>query len=141
MRQIIRIVAAGLLAVSLAGCAAHVNEAKSVVAVATSAASTVTPEAILLARSAFNGAEVLATNYMRLPRCTPANTPLCRDPALRTRIDDAVYAGRRARNALAAFQRTHPGALGLTDAYDVLVTATATIRNLTVAYRSATGQQ
>src|SRR3972149_5455334 len=99
-----------LLALGMGGCAEQLDKMKRAYDVVTSMA--VSPEAVVVARTAFNTVEVLATNYQRLPRCTGVNGPLCRDPALRDRIDQAIYAGRKARNELTAFMRAHPGALG-----------------------------
>lgn len=96
--------------------------------------------AVIVARNAFNAAEVAATAYMTLPRCSGSNGPVCRDPALRPQIDAAVRAGRAARNTLASLQRSNPGGNVPIASYNTLTSATDVINNLTAAYRAATGK-
>lgn len=100
--------------------------------------ATISPEAVILAASAFDTVEITATNYVRLRRCTGSNGPICRDPKLMPTIKGAVYAGRVARNNLKAFLRTHPGQLGPQGDYDALVSATRTLRDATAAYAGVT---
>lgn len=96
--------------------------------------------AVIVARDAFNLSEAAATSYMRLPRCSGSNGPVCRDPTLFTQIDGAIRSGRSARNRLAALQRANPGgAIPVAD-YTTLTSATGVINDLTAAYRAATGK-
>jgi hypothetical protein len=127
-------------ALALAGCATfQADVAKFKAAYDTIASSTVSPAAVQVARSTFNSLEILATKYQRLPRCTGANGPVCRDPALRTRIDAAIVAGRGARAGLVSFMKSHPDALGAQGLYDALNASIDEIKTLTAAFRAAVG--
>ena len=133
-----RLAVAAVLAISLAGCAGTLDKIDSFVSSATSVVnSAVTPKDVVIAASAYDVA-VTATNYQRLRRCNGSNGPVCRDPALRKKIDAAVYAGRAARNNLKAYLRANPGitTVRLAD-YDTLVAATKTLQDATAAYRAA----
>lgn len=123
------------MALSLTACAETVAKFESAYTTFTSAS--VSPKAVVVAASAYDVAEITATNYTRLRRCTGTNGPVCRDPALRTKIDGAIYAGRVARNNLKAFLRAHPGQLGPQGDYDALVAATSTLNQATAVYRAA----
>ena len=134
-----RLAVAAVLAISLAGCAGTLDKIDSFVSSATSVVnSAVTPKDVVIAASAYDVVAVTATNYQRLRRCTGSNGPACRDPALRKKIDAAVYAGRAARNNLKAYLRANPGitTVRLAD-YDTLVAATKTLQDATAAYRAA----
>ena len=96
----------------------------------------VSREAVVVARNAFNAAEVTATNYLSLRRCTGTNDPVCRDPALRAPIVAAVRAGRDARNRLTAFMNEHPGELGPQGLYDALRASTSAIQGLVATYKA-----
>ena len=134
-----RLAVAAVLAISLAGCAGTLDKIDSFVSSATSVVnSAVTPKDVVIAASAYDVVAVTATNYQRLRRCNGSNGPVCRDPALRKKIDAAVYAGRAARNNLKAYLRANPGitTVRLAD-YDTLVAATKTLQDATAAYRAA----
>ena len=133
-----RFMLAGALALA---CFATTGCAELRDAVSTVTQASVTPEEVTLAASAFDGFEVLATNYNRLRRCDGSNGPVCRDPSVTPVLRAAVRTGRVARNNLKQFLRDHPGQpLGTQGDYDALVAATKTIRDATAAYRTATTQ-
>ena len=140
MKHIARLAAVAFFALSLAGCAGTLAKVDSFVSSVSSTVSSVavTPKDVVIAASAYDVVAVTATNYQRLRRCTGSNGPACRDPALRKKIDAAVYAGRAARNNLKAYLRAHPGVttVKLAD-YDTLVAATKTLQDATAAYRAA----
>lgn len=139
MFKVLRTAVLGLtLAFAVSGCADDLAKLKAGYNAVTSGATS--PTAMVLGRSAFNTAEVLATNYTRLPRCTGSNGPICRDPSIRAPLDDAVRTGRNARNQITAFMRNNPGQPGPQDVYNALLGATDTIKRLTADYRAATGQ-
>lgn len=122
---------------SLAGCAQIQKTADTINnAVSVLTEVKVSREAVVLARNAFNAAEVAATGYTNLRRCTGSNGPICRDPAVRAKLKAWVLAGRAARNDLTRFMRDHPGELGPKGLYDSLVAATATINDLIATYRA-----
>ncbi len=98
---------AGALALaflSLPGCAT-LQRIESAVSIATG--PNVTPQQIYVAVNAFDAAEVLATNYLRLPRCPQAVA--CRDPIVSKQVITWVRAGRIDRNKLKAGLRAAPG--------------------------------
>ncbi len=131
MRKILIVITA----LGLAGCSTPFGErVSSFVSVVKSAATgTVSPEAIYIARNAFDTAEVSATNYLNLKRC-PTNAPFCRSPVATAKLIPAIRAGRQARNAATAFLDQHPGQLGTQGLYDGLVSATDTIKAILAQY-------
>lgn len=112
----------GLLALTLVSCA-ELRNAFDIVS-----ESKVSPSAVYIAANAFNALEATATNYLRLPRCTPAIRPVCREPEITPKIINNVRAGRQARNGLVKFLKDHPNELGPRGLYDVLVASTSTLR-------------
>lgn len=132
MKQIIvRYVAIGLVALSVAGC----GTIRDIYYGATEAK--VDAKTVVLAASAFDSVEILATNYLRSPRCTENNRPICRDPSVTPTIIGSVRAGRVARNNLKQFLRDHPGQLGPRGDYDAMITATNTLKDALATYRDA----
>lgn len=101
----------------------------------TATSATVSSEAVILAASSFDAVEITATNYLRLRRCTGTNGPLCRDPGVTKIVIPAVQEGRKARNSLKAFARSHPNALGPQGTYDALVLSTQTIKSALSTYQ------
>lgn len=120
-----------LLCFALAGCASfgRVQNAFSVLT-----ETQISPTAAVVAANTFNALEATATNYLRLKRCTGANGPICRDPAITTKIVPAVRSGRAARDALIKFVRQHPGQLGASGLYDALVASTSTLQAVYAQY-------
>ncbi len=104
--------------------------------------ATVPADAVIVARTGFNQAEITATAYLRLPRCMDdgSNRPLCRDPAQLQRIVDSVTSGRSARRRLAALQRSNPGGNVPIADYNTLTQSTSIINDLTAAYRAVAGK-
>lgn len=90
----------------------------------------VSREAVVLARTTFDAAEVTATNYLRLQRCTPMNRPVCREAKYTQPIEVWILKGRDARNRLTLFMKQHPNELGPKGVYDALVEATRGIRSI-----------
>lgn len=134
------------LAVGVVGCTGTLDKLRKgydavEAGIQSKVAGTVVPRLAIGAIATYDAAEVLATKYTRLPRCTGDNGPFCRDPAYRTRIDAGIYAGRAARNNIKAFMRAHadqtpvPG-----DLIDAITTATSTIEDATSAYKAALAQ-
>lgn len=126
--------AALAVTLAVAGCAGTIDRVGTAYSVLTEIR--VSREAVVLARNAFNAAEVTATNYLSLRRCNGSNGPVCRDPALRKPIVAAVLAGRAARNDLTRFMREHPNELGPSGLYDALTSATSTINVVTTTYQA-----
>lgn len=131
MKKIILISAALLLS----GCATQFGERiSSVVSILESAATgTVSPQAIYIARNAFDTVEVSATNYLTLKRC-PISAPFCRDPKATALLIPAIRSGRDARNAATLFLKQHPNQLGSQGLYDALTTSTDTIKGILARY-------
>lgn len=123
-----RIIFALVLAAALSGCA-NVQRAWD-----TLTTSQVSPTLVIVAANTFDGLEATATNYLRLPRCTGTNGPICRDPRATSQIIPAVRAGRAVRNELEAFLRTHPGQLGPSGLYDSLRAASNTLQAVFAQY-------
>lgn len=128
---------AAVLVLPLGACA----QIQTAWEVATAASQVeVSGQTVVVAIQAFDGAQVLATNYLRLPRCTSANRPICREPSARPIIKGAIYSGREARNNLKALLRSNAGKSIPVGNYNTLIAATNTIRDATAAYRAATNQ-
>lgn len=144
MRRLASILLVVSLAFTVGGCAAELAKLKAGYQAAQNAimsplAGEIAPKAALAAVSTFDGLEVIATRWWRLPRCTGTNGPLCRDPAYGDRIDAAVMSGRSARNNIKAFIKDHRGAAVPSTLYDVIIAANTTINEATAAYRAALG--
>ena len=101
--------------------------------VKSAASGTVSPEAIYIARNAFNVVEVSATNYLNLQRC-PKQAPFCRDPEATKQLIPAIRSGRDARNAATVFLKEHPNELGPQGLYDALTISTDTIKGILARY-------
>lgn len=118
-----------LVAVTLlSGCASLTNTWDTLTG------TTVSPTAVYVAANAFDAVEATATNYLRLPKCTAANGPVCRSPAATAQIIPAVRAGRVARTNLENFMAQNPGALGPVGLYNALTAATATLQAIVSQY-------
>lgn len=131
-----------VLAFSLSGCAQFQKSVERIqTAYEVVVAASVTPKQAVVAMQSYDVVAITATNYLRLRRCDGTNGPVCRDPALRTKIDAAIYAGRSARNNIKAYLKSNPGIteIRLAD-YKVLTTATDTLLEATAVYRSAIGK-
>lgn len=88
----------------------------------------VSPTAIIVAANTFNAMEATATNYLRLPRCTGTNGPVCRSPVATAKLIPAIRSGRVARDNAIDFIEKHPGELGPQGLYDALKTSVETLR-------------
>src|SRR6185369_122280 len=110
--------AIAVLALSLGGCA-DTKLGDFIATVKSAASGSVSPEAIYIARNAFDTVEVSATNYLSLPRC-PKQAPFCREPSVTPQLIAAVRSGRDARNAATVFLKDHPNELGSQGLYDAL---------------------
>ncbi len=133
MRKVM-LASACALAVSLGGCAA-VQKLENSFAVLSSAS--VSPQAVVVAVNSFDAVQATATNYLRLPKCTGTNGPICRDPAISVKVIQAVKAGRTARNNLEAFMTAHPGQLGDAGLYDALQASLSTLESIVSQYGAA----
>lgn len=126
----------GLLAIGaigLGGCQGtkfgdFVNTIKS------AATGTISPEAIYIARNAYDAAEASATNYISLKRC-PVQAPFCRDPQATAALIPAIRSGRVARNNATQFLKDHPNQLGTQGLYDALTSSTDTIKQILAQYK------
>lgn len=136
MKRIFGALVAVSLAFSMVGCAEWRDRIQVGYQAVTSVA--VTPREVVIAMSAYDVEAVLATNYQRGVRCDGSNGPICRDPAWRVRIDQAILSGRVARNNLKAYLKEHPGVteIRLAD-YDTLKAATETLSQATATWRAA----
>lgn len=123
------------LALSLGGCATQFGEriSSAISTIESVASGTVSPQAIYIARNAFDTVEVSATNYLNLKRC-PTNAPFCRDPSATAQLIPAIRSGRDARNAATLFLKQHPNQLGTQGLYDALTTSTDTIKGILARY-------
>ena len=121
-----------LASLSLAGCAGT-RVGNFIATVESAATGTVSPEAIYIARNAFNTVEVSATNYLSLKRC-PVQAPFCRDPVATSKLIPAIRSGRVARNNATQFLKDHPNQLGTQGLYDALTSATDTIKFILQQY-------
>lgn len=138
LRTAIVLVAASFLTTGCASIQDYYNAVSS--AISSAASSEATPKVVAVAISSFDAIKITATNYTRLPRCTGVNGPICRDPALRVKIKQAVAAGTVARNNLKAFLRQNPKSLADAGLYNSLLAAKQTLTDATAAYRAAGGQ-
>lgn len=129
MKKILVVIA---LSLTLSGCAGT-RLGDFIATVQSAATGTVSPEAIYIARNAFDTVEVSATNYLLLKRC-PTNAPFCRDPAATKQLIPAIRSGRDARNAASLFLKQHPNQLGTQGLYDALTTSTSTIKQILARY-------
>ena len=116
-----------LLVVSLGGCA-NVQHAWD-----TLTTSEVTPQLVVVAGNTFNALEASATNYLRLPKCSGSNGPVCRNSVAAAKVISAVRAGRVARTNLEQFFKDHPGQLGPAGLYDAFKKAIDTLNDAVVA--------
>ena len=117
-----------LLALSLGGCASWQNAWNTITA------AQVTPAVVFVAGNTFDALEATATNYLRLPKCSSASGPICRDANATKQIIPAVRAGRVARNNLEQFFHDHPGQLGPAGLYAALQTAINTLQTVFSQY-------
>lgn len=121
-----------LMALSLAGCAGT-RFGTFVATIESAASGTVSPEAIYIARNAFDTVEVSATNYLNLKHC-PTNASFCRDKVATAKLIPAIRSGRVARNNATQFLKDHPNQLGTQGLYDALTTSTDTIKQILAQY-------
>ena len=119
------------LVLALAGCAS--NPFTKLYSTVTG--STVDPTSVIVAGNAFDALEATATNYLRLPRCTGTNSPVCRSPTATPKIIAAVRSGRIARNNLEALYAANPGALGPAGLYKALVASINTLQGIFTTYQ------
>lgn len=128
-----RIVPVILLALVLSGCASErfqsVERAWSALT-----STTVSRKTVDIAASTFDAVEKVGTRYLRLPRCTGVNGPVCRNPTATAVLIPAIRSGKSARTALVRFVRQHPGDLGANGLYDALLSATDTLDKIYLQY-------
>lgn len=125
MRRIAAIVLAGCL---LASCASLQNAYNA------ATGANVNPTTVIVAANTFDALEATATNYLKLPKCTASNGPICRDPAATKAIIPAVRSGRVARTNLEQFFKDHPGQLGPTGLYSALTASISTLQGVYAQY-------
>lgn len=126
-----KLMLAAAMALAISGC----TQLQNVWDTVTSAS--VTPTTVIIAANTFDALEATATNYLRLPKCTGSNGPVCRDPAATKQIIPAVRAGRVARNNLEQFFKDHPGQLGPSGLYQALTAAINTLQSVFAQYNVA----
>ena len=127
-----KIIIALAVALALGGCGTTGTSLQN--AYTTLTGTSVSPTAVYVAANSFDAVEATATNYLRLPKCTGSNGPVCRDPKATAKIIPAVRSGRVARTNLETFMKNNPGALGPTGLYNALTTATATLQQIIAQY-------
>jgi len=96
----------------------------------------VTPQVVAVTGNTFDALEATATGYLRLPKCTEDNDPVCRDPVVSAKVIKAVRSGRVARNNLIQFFKDHPGQLGPAGLYDAFQTSISTLQKVLADARS-----
>lgn len=111
-------------------------------AIETGIATKITQKEAYLAASGFDVAEISGTNYLRLPICTPATAPICREPSMTPTIKAALLSGRSSRNNIKAYLRSHQAdgenaAMPATEDFNLMTAATKTIDAVTSAYKAA----
>ncbi len=121
-----------LAALLVSGCAGT-RFGTFISTVESAATGTVSPQAIYIARNAFDAVEVSATNYLTLKKC-PVAAPFCRDPAATAKLIPAIRSGRVARNNATQFLKDHPNQLGSQGLYDALTSSTDTIKQILAQY-------
>ena len=114
--------------VALAGCTQLQNAWEA----ATSAP--VSPTLVIVGGNTVDALEATATNYLKLPKCTGKNGPVCRSVAATAQIIPAVRSMRVARNNLEQFLRDHPGQLAPQGLYDALKAAMQTTQDIIAQY-------
>ncbi|HZP68387.1 MAG TPA: hypothetical protein VFB29_00470 [Pseudolabrys sp.] len=121
---------AGAMALALfgSGCA-NVQNAWNVLTEAQ-----VSPQVVLVAANTFDALEATATNYLRLPKCTGTNGPVCRSAEATAKLIPAIRAGRVARNNLEQFLTDHPGSLGPQGLYDSMQASITTLQTVLTQY-------
>ena len=118
------------------GFSGFITKVENAVSVATSAK--VPRDDVVLARNAFNALQITATGILRVRTCDGTNGPICRPPTITKPIIDAITAGRKARNDLTTFLKTHPNELGPKGLYDALLAANSTLSAIIAQYRQQT---
>jgi hypothetical protein len=96
--------------------------------------ATIDPKIILIAANSFDAVQATAKIYLKLPRCTGSNGPVCRDSRATIPIINAIKSGRAARNAALDFVKKHPGKLGPSGLYDGVISSVATIKEIFATY-------
>lgn len=125
MKRIFPILAIGFI---LAGCAS-LERAKTTWDAVTSAK--IAPQTVILAADTFDALEATGTVYISQKKCPKGiNVPTCRDPGITKTIIENVKTGRKARDAMIAFLKAHPGELGDSGLYDALNLAVATLQDI-----------
>jgi hypothetical protein len=116
------------LAIPLGGCSTW-NTVYSAVT-----GATVDTTTVYVAANSFDAVEITATTYLKQPRCTGTNGPLCRDTEATKAIVPAVRSAYQARKALVQYSIDHPGQLGPQGLYDALKAAGTTLQNVLTTY-------
>lgn len=152
MKTIIRLAVTAGLALMAAGCSADFTRFFAGVGTVagTVAGATVPGYTVIAAAQTFDGSQLVAAAYLRLPICRPTSGPACRVRSATSIIKGAFAAGRIARNELkvqlraacaAEFAARTECTAGIPVAsYNTLVAATRTIDDATAAWRAATGK-
>jgi hypothetical protein len=133
-----KVLAAAVLAVSLAGCAGGLSGLSNIAQTVSSTVSGVSEvevnrKAVYTLASTFDALQVTATNYMALCRDYPKNAT-CNRALIQKQIIPAIRSGRIARNSLMRFARDNPGKLGTTGAYNALTASVATLQGIYAQY-------
>src|SRR6267154_3509298 len=120
-----RLLAIGLLALTLGGCASTLAKLETAYEVVTTAS--VTPTQIVIAGNAFDAAEIGATGYLTYCSTHKAESPCAL--VTRKRVVASVRAGRTARNALEPYVLA--GSAGPVVLYNALINAVSAIKGNT----------
>lgn len=134
-----KLAAIAMLGLALGGCAqleelkTRVDQAATVVS--SSVNTAVSPTNVIIASNAFDAMQVIATKYLRLPRCSGTSGPICRSPAATPPLIAAVKAGRKARDAAQDYVRNNPNGMVPGDLYQALTGTVKTIQSIFDTYQ------
>lgn len=91
MKKLLIVCSLGLM---LAGCAGLQNAYNVLTGV------TISPTTVYVAANAYDTAEATATTYLKLPACSSASGPVCRNQTVAAKVVKLIRQGRPLRNQL-----------------------------------------
>lgn len=126
------LLAIGVLAVALSGCSQTANLAGAISSIAT---ATVSPQAASASEYAFDGAETIATGYLRLPLCGSSGaSAACRNTPASKALLKPLKAGQIARDQLDGLLHANNGGAIPVAALDTLNAATSALQSIEATY-------
>jgi hypothetical protein len=135
-----KLLAIGLLALSLGGCAGELAKIKTTFTNVVGVISNVkiNSKAAYIAINVFNGTERTVTNYLKFPPCN-GSIPVCRVSGAADALDEPFNAGISARNDMRAWMKANPGSLADAGLYNALIAATNSLQKVMAIYNIGTG--